>query len=170
MNCWNAPVQKIRALFSSVDHPVKHFPWTINTSAFPCCCLQVWTSAAVVPLWLSATTARLDILLNFADFFTHESCGIFTPCRAGNFIVQRQLKRVQRGVALTSDLDALRDWGAIMQKSSRCGLGKTAPNAVITSMTKFRQYFDGLLDPDKSGMVRKFDMEEAVEAYEKYTY
>jgi [NiFe] hydrogenase diaphorase moiety large subunit len=112
----------------------------------------------------------VDILLNFADFFTHESCGICTPCRAGNFIVQRQLKRVQRGVALTSDLDALRDWGAIMQKSSRCGLGKTAPNAVITSMTKFRQYFDGLLDPDKSGMVRKFDMEEAVEAYEKYKY
>lgn len=110
----------------------------------------------------------VDILLNFSRFFKHESCGVCTPCRAGNFIMERQLKRIREGVAISSDLDDIRDWGEIMRKSSRCGLGKTAPNSIIHSMTKFRGYFDKTIDNDTASLNRKFDLVAATEEYERF--
>ncbi len=110
----------------------------------------------------------VEVLLNFSAFFKHESCGICTPCRAGNFILQRQLEKLDRGLAQPADLDAIRNWGAIMKAASRCGLGKTAPNTPIMAMEKFRDYFNSRLSSKVDTLNRSFDLERAVADYEQY--
>jgi len=110
----------------------------------------------------------VKLLMNFSAFFKHESCGICTPCRAGNFIIQRKLERLNNGLATETDLQELKDWGIIMKNTSRCGLGKTATNSLIMAMDKFHDYFAGKLDKNFDGLNLEFDMDEAVKEYEKY--
>jgi [NiFe] hydrogenase diaphorase moiety large subunit len=110
----------------------------------------------------------VKVLLNFSEFFKLESCGICTPCRAGNFIIQRKLERLDNGLANQQDLEDLKNWGVIMKNTSRCGLGKTATNSLIYAMDKFGDYFKAKLDKDYNGLNLKFDMEAATEAYEQY--
>ncbi len=110
----------------------------------------------------------VKVLLNFSEFFMSESCGICTPCRAGNFIIQRKLERLQNGLANEADLKELKSWGTIMKNTSRCGLGKTATNSLIYAMDKFHDYFMLRLDKEYNGLNLKFDIEAATEEYEKY--
>ena len=110
----------------------------------------------------------VKVLLNFSEFFKNESCGICTPCRAGNFIIQRKLERLDNGLANETDLDELRDWGTIMRNTSRCGLGKTATNSLIMAMDKFHDYFETKLDKNFNGLNLKFDMDAATKDYEEY--
>ncbi len=110
----------------------------------------------------------VKVLLNFSEFFKSESCGICTPCRAGNFIIQRKLERLDSGLANMQDLEELKNWGVIMKNTSRCGLGKTATNSIIFAMEKFKDYFASKLDKEYNGLNLKFDMEAATEAYEQY--
>lgn len=110
----------------------------------------------------------VKVLLNFSEFFMSESCGICTPCRAGNFIIQRKLERLQNGLANEADLKELKSWGTIMKNTSRCGLGKTATNSLIYAMDKFHDYFMQRLDKEYNGLNLKFDIEAATEEYEKY--
>lgn len=110
----------------------------------------------------------VHILLNFSSFFKHESCGVCTPCRAGNFIIQRKLERFKNGLADMNDLKELRNWGTIMKTTSRCGLGKTASNSVIQSIEKFNDYFASRFAATDNSTYRKFDHTTAVAEYERY--
>ena len=108
------------------------------------------------------------VLLNFSSFFKNESCGICTPCRAGNYIIQRKLEKLINGLASKNDLEDLKNWGTIIKKSSRCGLGKTATNSLIFAMNKFSDYFNNKLDKGFNGLNVKFDIESALTDYEKF--
>ncbi len=110
----------------------------------------------------------LDILLNFSDFFMKESCGICTPCRAGNYIVHKKLEKINRGAATTADINDLKQWCQIMKTTSRCGLGKTACNGPVFALEKFGDFFEPKLDSTFDGLNHKFDLELAVSDYEKY--
>ena len=110
----------------------------------------------------------LRILSNFADFFKHESCGLCTPCRAGNFIIKRKLEKFQKGLAYEKDLQDILEWGKIMKITSRCGLGKTATNSLTMALEKFPKYFKKKLDKKGDGFNKHFDEERAIEAYEKF--
>ena len=110
----------------------------------------------------------LKILLNFAEFFKHESCGVCTPCRAGNFIIQRKLSQLLHGIGDLNDLQELQKWAILMEASSRCGLGKTAGNAIINTIDKFKDYFSARFPAIDNHGIRQFDMMAAVEEYEKY--
>ncbi|HEY1114889.1 MAG TPA: NAD(P)H-dependent oxidoreductase subunit E [Chitinophagaceae bacterium] len=110
----------------------------------------------------------VKVLMNYADFFKHESCGICTPCRAGNLIIQRKLEQLSNGIATEADLQELKAWGLIIKNTSRCGLGKTATNSLIYALDKFRDYFLQKLDKDFDGLNREFDLEAATKEYEKY--
>jgi len=110
----------------------------------------------------------VKVLMNFSEFFKHESCGICTPCRAGNFIIQRKLERLNCGLANEKDLQELKDWGTIMKNTSRCGLGKTATNSLILAMDKFHDDFVQRLGKNFDGLNLEFDMDAATKEYEKY--
>jgi [NiFe] hydrogenase diaphorase moiety large subunit len=110
----------------------------------------------------------VHILMNFSEFFKHESCGVCTPCRAGNFILQRKLVRLDHGLADMNDLKELSDWGQILKTTSRCGLGKSASNAIIQTLSKFPEYFATRFSGTDNSIFRKFDEHSAIADYERY--
>ncbi len=75
----------------------------------------------------------LEILRNFTGFFKHESCGLCTPCRAGNFIIEKKLELLAAKLARRNDIEEARAWGEIQRLTCRCGLGRAAPNALLTA-------------------------------------
>jgi [NiFe] hydrogenase diaphorase moiety large subunit len=109
----------------------------------------------------------LQILRNFSNFFKHESCGICTPCRAGNFILNRKLEKLDHGLGALRDLMELVEWGKTIKQNSRCGLGQTAPNSIMDAIHHFPEYFDRRVDKSGSKLYRGFDMEAAVREYEE---
>lgn len=109
----------------------------------------------------------IKILLNFSAFFKHESCGVCTPCRAGNFILQRKLEKLDVGLGDKADLQELSNWSAILKTASRCGLGKAATNSILQAMEKFPEYFATRVGHGND-LYRQFDEGAAVEEYERY--
>ncbi len=110
----------------------------------------------------------LQILSNFTEFFKHESCGLCTPCRAGNFIIKRKLEKLDVGLAYKKDLADIKEWGNIMKVTSRCGLGRMATNSLTMALEKFPEYFENKLDKKGDGYNKYFDEERATIPYEKF--
>jgi [NiFe] hydrogenase diaphorase moiety large subunit len=108
----------------------------------------------------------LQILRNFIEFFKEESCGVCTPCRAGNFILTEKIKKIQRGLCTQEDLDEIKQWGKIMKHSSRCGLGQYAANTLMMSVDKFNDYFNLKVETCSDNCNVEFDMQNAVYDYD----
>ena len=108
----------------------------------------------------------LHILRNFMEFFKEESCGVCTPCRAGNFILNEKVKKMQRGLASETEVEEVKKWGNIIKTASRCGLGKSSPNSLIYSLDKFKEYFNLKIAPDSELQFVEFDMEAAVSEFD----
>jgi [NiFe] hydrogenase diaphorase moiety large subunit len=84
----------------------------------------------------------LDMVRNFAHFFVHESCGFCTPCRVGSALMKDLVDKVHAGHAGQYDLDEMKNIGLLMRSSSHCGLGTTAPNAVLDTINKFPHIYE----------------------------
>jgi len=108
----------------------------------------------------------LQIQENFMNFFKMESCGVCTPCRAGNQILLEKIKKFKRGLCTQKDLDEIKQWGEIMKLSSRCGLGKSSPNSLIMGIDKFKDYYNLKISPQNENQNIEFDMESAVQEYD----
>ncbi len=106
----------------------------------------------------------MPIFKNITDFFVSESCGICAPCRTGNFLLTKKLKKIMLCHAEKSDLEDLEKWSIIIKQSSRCGLGKTSTNSLLTGILKFPQEFKKCLLA-KSDFNSSFDQEKVTEEY-----
>ena len=104
-------------------------------------------SAAGLPLGSGAvmvfddTADVRDVLKRLAHFFADESCGKCYPCQLG---ARRQYEILDRGAAghpLAGDRERLSDVGATMIDASLCGLGQTAPTAVLSAMKLWPEMF-----------------------------
>ncbi|MBN2431688.1 MAG: NAD(P)H-dependent oxidoreductase subunit E [Acidobacteria bacterium] len=104
----------------------------------------------------------LEIVQAFMDFFVHESCGYCTPCRVGNVLLKKKLEEIRAGKGEPSDLEYLKSLGETIKATSRCGLGQTSPNPILTSMAHFPDAYLKLLHEDKQGYQPTFDLDEAV--------
>ncbi len=111
----------------------------------------------------------LDILRNFTGFFKHESCGLCTPCRAGNFIIEKKLDLFAAKLARRSDIEEVRAWGEIQRLTCRCGLGRAAPNALLTAEDKFPGYFESITTQNPDRLSKGFNLEEAVREYNRFS-
>lgn len=107
----------------------------------------------------------LRILINFTEFFKEESCGVCTPCRAGNYILSRKLEQLRVGLGRGSDLEEIRQWGSLMNAASRCGLGRGSTNALIRAMDTFPEYFYQLVSA--KGREKGFNLDQALTDYRK---
>jgi len=110
----------------------------------------------------------LNILRNYTNFFKHESCGLCTPCRAGNFIIEKKLDLLAARLASRKDVEDVRSWGKIMQLTCRCGLGKAAPNALLTAQEKFPGYFENIVSQNLEGLSKGFSLKDAVREYDRF--
>jgi [NiFe] hydrogenase diaphorase moiety large subunit len=104
----------------------------------------------------------LEIVENFMDFFVEESCGYCTPCRVGNVLLRETLQRVRRGEAEPQDLENLESLGETVKVTSRCGLGQTSPNPILTSLKNFRHLYAERVAEAPKGRRRSFNLDRAV--------
>lgn len=83
-----------------------------------------------------------DVAHNFSGFFAHESCGFCTPCRIGTSLLKNYMDKLARGCGAKSDLADIEWVNRLLRNSSHCGLGSTAPNAVVDTLVKFRPSYE----------------------------
>jgi NADH-quinone oxidoreductase subunit F/NADP-reducing hydrogenase subunit HndC len=83
----------------------------------------------------------VDIARFFLDFSVDESCGKCTPCRDGTKKMLAILEKIIDGKGELEDLDRLENLGNVIKQTSLCGLGKTAPNPVLSTMKYFREEY-----------------------------
>ena len=64
----------------------------------------------------------LAVIVNFAHFFAHESCGFCTPCRVGTVLLKNGLDKIAGGHGTQYDLDEMQRLAALVKCRSHCGL------------------------------------------------
>ncbi len=87
----------------------------------------------------------LAIALQFADFFVDESCGYCTPCRVGTHQLKAAMETILAGRATLADIAATQGLAEMVERMSRCGLGQTAPNPILTTMLNFPELYEARL-------------------------
>jgi NADH:ubiquinone oxidoreductase subunit F (NADH-binding)/NAD-dependent dihydropyrimidine dehydrogenase PreA subunit len=88
------------------------------------------------------TTCMVDTARFFTDFSVDESCGKCVPCRIGLKVMLNILNRIAAGKGSMSDIDLLERLGKHIKDSSHCGLGKSAPNPVLSTIRYFRNEYE----------------------------
>jgi len=109
----------------------------------------------------------LDMVQNFTHFFCHESCGFCTPCRVGGSLMKNLVDKVIVGHATRNDLKEMENIGLVMQQSSHCGLGVTAPKPVLDTLEKFPDIYTKRLA--NRGFEPAFDLDAALEESRQIT-
>jgi len=95
---------------------------------------------------LDDTTCMVDFARFFIPFMLDESCGKCTFCRVGLKRILEILDKLCEGRARPADLDRLEELSKLVADASFCGLGRSAPNPVITSLRYFRGEYEAHLD------------------------
>jgi [NiFe] hydrogenase diaphorase moiety large subunit len=115
----------------------------------------------------------LHVASRYMDFFIEESCGYCTPCRVGSVLLRNKLDDIRAGRAEASDVPYLQELGQCMKVTSRCGLGQTAANPVMSTLKNFRRLYDskmgGKRGKGQEGLLAAFDIRSALTTSESLT-
>lgn len=91
---------------------------------------------------LDDSDCMVDIARYFLQFTHRQSCGKCTFCRAGTRQMLTIVDKLTKGEASLSDLDELENLAVAVKNGSLCGLGRTAPNPVLTGLKYFRDEYE----------------------------
>jgi NADH-quinone oxidoreductase subunit F len=91
---------------------------------------------------LDQTRDIMDVVNQTIQFFAEESCGKCAPCREGTEVMVEILGRMVKGDGVVEDIKTLEDLSEVMELSSLCGLGQSAPVAVLDSLEHFRNEYE----------------------------
>lgn len=91
---------------------------------------------------LDEDDCMVEIARFFLEFTQHESCGKCTFCRLGTKQMLEILTDITMGRGKPEDLDVLWELAEDIKSGSLCGLGKTAPNPVLSTLRFFRQEYE----------------------------
>ena len=106
----------------------------------------------------------LEVASAFMDFFIDESCGWCVPCRVGNQLLKERLDRIRAGNGLPEDVPYLEELGQTIKATSRCGLGQTSPNPVLTLLKGFPKLVGDRLQTERDrGRQPAFDLDAAMQ-------
>lgn len=111
------------------------------------------------------TRDLLDCVKDYTKFFVDESCGICVPCRAGTIDLHDKVERFRAGNGVQQDLDDAAGWGALVRNTSRCGLGATAANPLLTTLEKFPEFYRDKLRTQEHALLPSFDADAALAEY-----
>ena len=103
-----------------------------------------------------------DIVRNFLEFFVEESCGWCVPCRAGNVLLLKMFEKIVAGMGTAEDLKNIEEWGRLVKALSRCGLGQTSPNPILSTLENFRPLYEAKIRKD-TGFAPDFDLTAAAQ-------
>jgi len=90
---------------------------------------------------LDESDCMVDIARYFLDFTQNQSCGKCTFCRIGTRRMLDILERICGGEGCEGDIEQLEKLAVMIKKASLCGLGKTAPNPVLSTIKYFRDEY-----------------------------
>ncbi|UCE43412.1 MAG: 4Fe-4S binding protein, partial [Candidatus Bathyarchaeota archaeon] len=86
---------------------------------------------------MDKNTCMVDLARYFLDFLQNESCGKCVPCREGIKRMLEIITDITMGRGKEEDLELLRELAETVKDFSLCGLGKTAPNTVLSTLRYF---------------------------------
>jgi NADH:ubiquinone oxidoreductase subunit F (NADH-binding)/Fe-S-cluster-containing hydrogenase component 2/(2Fe-2S) ferredoxin len=84
----------------------------------------------------------VDVAKYFLSFTQKESCGKCPPCRIGTYQMLDILEKITSGNGEEGDIERLEEIGNLVKSGSLCGLGKTAPNPVLSTIKYFREEYE----------------------------
>lgn len=90
---------------------------------------------------MAEDTCMVEVARFFMNFTKNESCGKCVPCREGTKNMLKILEKIVKGKGEMSDLDTLEELAYTVKDGSLCGLGKTAPNPVLSTLKYFRDEY-----------------------------
>jgi [NiFe] hydrogenase diaphorase moiety large subunit len=77
--------------------------------------------------------------------------------------LQKAIQKFRKGLANPEDIDYLQDLSSTIIETSRCGLGQTSPNPVLTTLENFPLVYAALVKPSKDRIRATFDIQSAIE-------
>lgn len=86
-------------------------------------------------------TCMVEVARFFAQFTQKESCGKCVLCREGTKRMLEILEKIVSGQAKIEDIGLLEEVAIAVRDGSLCGLGKTAPNPVLSTLKHFRDEY-----------------------------
>jgi len=87
-------------------------------------------------------TCMVDVAKYFMKFLKDESCGKCYTCRKGTQRMYEILEDISAGRGTLEDLDLLEELAHVVQDTTMCGLGQTAPNPVLNTLRYFRDEYE----------------------------
>jgi NADH-quinone oxidoreductase subunit F len=87
-------------------------------------------------------TCMVEVARYYTNFLAEESCGKCTPCREGLRRMLEILTDLTTGKGQEGDIERLLEIGAAMKEAALCGLGKSAPNPVLSTIQYFRDEYE----------------------------
>ncbi|MHB9130134.1 MAG: NADH-ubiquinone oxidoreductase-F iron-sulfur binding region domain-containing protein [Armatimonadota bacterium] len=110
---------------------------------------------------MNEDTCIVDIARFFMNFTQNESCGKCTLCREGTRRMLQTLEKIVAGLGTLEDLDTLEELALAVKDGSLCGLGKTAPNPVLSTF----KYF---MDEYRAHVIEKRCPAKVCQAFKRY--
>ena len=87
-------------------------------------------------------TCMVEFARYYLKFLSEESCGKCVPCREGIKSMLAIINDICEGHGKEGDIELLAEIGAMVKANSLCGLGKSAPNPVLSNIKNFREEFE----------------------------
>ena len=87
-------------------------------------------------------TCMVEVARFFMHFTQNESCGKCVPCREGTKRMLEILERIVDGDGREGDIDLLLELADTISNTALCGLGKTAPSPVVSTIKNFREEYE----------------------------
>jgi len=94
-------------------------------------------------------TCMVDVAKYFLAFLQDESCGKCLPCRLGIDRMLEIINDITEGRGRPEQLDLLEELADTVAQTALCGLGKTAPNPVLSTLRYFRQEYEAHIKEKK---------------------
>ena len=90
---------------------------------------------------MDQNTCMVDVAKYFMNFLKDESCGKCFTCRKGTQRMYEILDDISRGKGTLEHLDLLKELAEVVEDTTMCGLGQTAPNPVLSTLRYFRDEY-----------------------------
>ncbi len=105
----------------------------------------------------------LECMYQFIEFFVEESCGWCVPCRVGTTLMQKKLRQILDGKGTPQTITELMRIAQTTKSMSRCGLGQTSANPILTTINDFADLY-GARIKESNGKQLSFDLHKAMKA------
>lgn len=91
---------------------------------------------------MDSNTCMVEVARFFMNFTQNESCGKCVPCREGTKRMLEILERIVAGEGREGDIELLLELADTIGATALCGLGKSAPSPVVSTIRNFREEYE----------------------------